>query len=298
MALESLKVLCLCAAAVLPAASGGCCMTFDSKARVTEERDLTLPMETIETLRIETRNGKIALSGSAGARDAAVHAVVEARGEDEADAARCLEAIRLVTRVEGKTQLLSWEWEGERERTWQASVSFEVSLPARLAVKAESSNGEIVLSGMKSGAVLRTHNGGVEVRGHEGDLEVKTHNGGVDVEAAAPALSLLTHNGRVAAKGEFSRVSIETYNGSIRGVFSGKGPIEGKIGTYNGSIRLSLGDGLAATVAATTDNGRIRVDRDMTFTVRKKAVVVGTIGSGGGKLDIETRNGSVVLEAP
>ena len=46
MALESLKVLCLCAAAVLPAASGGCCMTFDSKARVTEERDLTLPMET------------------------------------------------------------------------------------------------------------------------------------------------------------------------------------------------------------------------------------------------------------
>ena len=297
MALNKLKVFCLCAVAAMLAGACACSyMTLNPKVWKTENRDLDLPAEKIDTLAVETRNGEIALTGSAAARDIAVHAVIKAGGEDEADAARCLEAIRLVTKVDGKTQVLSWEWKGERERTWQASVSFEVTLPPRIAVKVNSSNGEISLSGMKSDAALKSHNGAVKVRGHEGNLSVDTHNGAVDVEAAAPRMELTSHNGRIAVKGEASRLSIETYNGSVRGDFSGKGPIEGTIRTYNGSVRLSLGKGLSATIVATTDNGRVRVERDMSFTLHKKTAVAGTIGSGGGKLEIETDNGSVVIE--
>ncbi|MEP6507756.1 MAG: DUF4097 family beta strand repeat-containing protein [Gemmatimonadales bacterium] len=108
--------------------------------------------------------------------------------------------------------------------------------------------------------VAATGNGQVSVRGVGGDLEATSGNGEVTVDGASGSV--------LAASG----------NGDIRVDHAG-GPVKAHSG--NGGIRVSTTKG---PVEANTGNGRIDVDMASL--------------AGGGDMDFNTGNGSIVVTAP
>lgn len=124
-----------------------------------------------------------------------------------------------------------------------------------------------------------TVNGGIAVSGLSADVDVATVNGGIDV----------TSTGTVEAK---------TVNGSIdasTGAASWNGTLEFK--TVNGSIHVSLPAGAAASVSAQTLNGDFSSDFPLTVEAGEwgPKKVSGSIGSGGGRLELETVNGEIEI---
>jgi hypothetical protein len=125
----------------------------------------------------------------------------------------------------------------------------------------------------------------------------RTVNGGVEAEDLPEDAEAYTVNGsiRVTALGE---VRATTVNGSIRAVLGradGREPLSFR--TVNGAITVELPATTAADVHAETLNGAIETDFDL--TLKKSQWVgrrlVGVIGAGGRRLDLESVNGSITL---
>lgn len=123
-----------------------------------------------------------------------------------------------------------------------------------------------------------TVNGGIRTGDLGGDVSVSTVNGGIEVSGA----------GRVQAK---------TVNGAIEavtGAASWNGDLEFK--TVNGSITVTLPADASARVRARTVNGGLDTDFPLTIQGRwGPRRMEGTIGRGGGTLELETVNGAIRL---
>jgi len=124
-----------------------------------------------------------------------------------------------------------------------------------------------------------TVNGGIDVSGLSSDVSVSTVNGGIEV-ASTGTVEAKTVNGSIAAS---------------TGAASWSGTLEFK--TVNGSIHLSLPAGAAAAVSAQTLNGNFSSDFPLTVEAGEwgPKKVTGSIGSGGGRLDLETVNGEIEI---
>lgn len=126
--------------------------------------------------------------------------------------------------------------------------------------------------------VGRTVNGGIHARDLTADAEAYTVNGGLEIESAGV-------------------VRGETVNGGIHASL-GRADWQGQLSlkTVNGGIRLTLPTGLNTELRAETVNGEITTDFPLTVQGRfSKRRVVGTIGSGGRQLELETVNGGIEL---
>ncbi len=129
------------------------------------------------------------------------------------------------------------------------------------------------------GFVGRTVNGDVEARSLDTDVEAYTVNGSIQIST----------NGVARA---------ETVNGSIRASF-GQAKWSGELDltTVNGSITVELPEAAGAKVQARTVNGHIDTDFPLTVQGRfGRHRLSGTIGDGGGELNLETVNGGIRLK--
>ena len=140
-------------------------------------------------------------------------------------------------------------------------VDFTISVPAGIAFEGN------------------TVNGGIDVVGLRGDTRVNTVNGGIEVQSS----------GIVEAR---------TVNGSIKAT-TGQGNWSGTLDfqTVNGSITLTLPANASATVSAETVNGGFASDFPLTVEAGEWGPkrVSGTIGAGGGRLELETVNGGITI---
>lgn len=294
-------LLCFCLLALLATACTanglGCWFTLGgSRVSQTAEEDLRQPARGLDSVAVETHNGRITLVGSTDSNEIAVHVVKKARGVNRKDAANCMKAIEVQTSVKGSTMKLGWRWAEKKKRRWQASVDFEVKLPARLVVAATSHNGEIQLSKMASAATLLTHNGRVKVDRLKANLNAKTHNGAIEVKGLRGDIDAETHNGRIAIGCVATNVRAITYNGAVDADLSGSEAINGRIVTHNGSVTVRLGDQASVQIACSTNRGRVKAEREIATTVRKRTVLVGKVGAGEGKLEVNTDNGSITVK--
>jgi DUF4097 and DUF4098 domain-containing protein YvlB len=152
--------------------------------------------------------------------------------------------------------------EGRRHtnvRDNDVQVEFTVQVPAGVALKARTVNGDVRATGLAS------------------DADVQTVNGSIDVTTTGEARA-------------------ETVNGGIRadfGKMEGTAPV--RFQTVNGSIVVGLPGDASAEVSGQTVNGEIDSDFPLTVTGRVGRHARGTIGSGGRRLDLETVNGSIKL---
>jgi DUF4097 and DUF4098 domain-containing protein YvlB len=149
-----------------------------------------------------------------------------------------------------------------------ADVTYDLYLPASMAVDIETVNGKITAEKREGALTLNTVNGSVRVEGQGGPLHVNTVNGSVEVAfagASKPA-DLETVNGSVTvscAKDSSFRYDLQTVNGRIKSEFAdldvkGKwGPKEARgeinggrdrlaVETVNGEVRLQVADAASA----------------------------------------------------
>jgi hypothetical protein len=173
--------------------------------------------------------------------------------------------IEVETRLPKRGGFFSWSFFG---RAGSADVAYQITLPAALALEAETVNGRLTAANRAGDLVLSTVNGAVRVEGHDGPLKVNTVNGSVEVSFAGPMrqASLETVNGSVTvtcARESSIRCTLQTTNGRIQSQFpevtvEGKwGPKEARgainggreslaVETVNGDVRLYVADAAAA----------------------------------------------------
>jgi hypothetical protein len=153
-----------------------------------------------------------------------------------------------------------FSWWGSRT----AEVTYELKLPAAMALQIETVNGRILAERRSGPLVLNTVNGTIRVVAQEGPVRANTVNGSVEVAFTGPVrkAELETVNGSVTVTGSREssiRYNLQTVNGRIRSEFAelsveGKwGPKEARgefnggkealsVETINGEVRLQVAD--------------------------------------------------------
>lgn len=143
-------------------------------------------------------------------------------------------------------------------------VNFRLQVPAGVALRAKTVNGNVAATGLRSDVRATTVNGNVEVS-TSGSAEANTVNGSIEASL-----------GRV-----------------------GSGDLE--FHTVNGGIEVGLPEGAGVSVRAETVNGDFDTDFPLTIegnvSTRRwgPKKIQGTIGGGGPQLELKTVNGSIRL---
>jgi len=149
-----------------------------------------------------------------------------------------------------------------------------------------------------TGLELTTHNGRVEITNITGQLNATTHNGKVTAEQVSGTIELHTHNGSVICREVSGDTQLKSHNGNIKVYYSQAAPSVCDISliTYNGGIELTTPSNFSGEVEASTHNGSINTDLPITVKGKvSRRKLTGTIGTGQGKLHLETHNGSIRL---
>ena len=268
------KTLSLFAATVSSLSLTGCFMS--PSVWVEESEDFELSTDNVAAVACKTHNGTVRVTG-ADTKKISVSVKKRGGGSDETDAESALDAIEITKERHGASWRIGWRWRQTRKTSWGSQVSFTIKHPPGLASTSETHNGSIVVSGAQRGVRANTHNGRIEIRKCAGDLRATTHNGGITAEAKS------------------NKVHFETHNGAIKAVLSAPGPISGRLETHNGGVTLGLAQDASTDVNVSTHNGSIRVAEGFATTHRGKRSYRGRLGQGGGRLEIETHNGTVTL---
>ena len=224
----------------------------------------------IRKVRVQNVNGSIQIE--TGGEQLHVVAVKKVKSASDSDLLKETEirvtksgsVIDVETMLPKRGGFFQWSFFG---RAGSADVAYQITLPAGLALEAETVNGRLAAANRTGDLVLSTVNGGVHVEGHDGPLKVNTVNGSVEVSFAGPMrqASLETVNGSVTvtcARESSIRCSLQTTNGRIQSQFpevtvEGKwGPKEARgainggrenlaVETVNGDVRLYVADAAA-----------------------------------------------------
>jgi len=229
-------------------------------------------LDGIEKVRVQNVNGPVRLSGWDKSY-LRVTAVKKAKGGHKAETLRDTEIriskrgnqIDIETILPKRGRLFGvFDFGGERG----AEVSYELLLPAAVAVDVETVNGRITAEHRSGAVTLNTVNGSVRVESQSGPLHVNTVNGSVEVafEGAIKPANLETVNGSVTvscSKESSIRYDLQTVNGRIESEFAdlavkGKwGPKEARgeinggrerlaVETVNGEVRLQVAQAVIA----------------------------------------------------
>jgi hypothetical protein len=232
-----------------------------------EERfEKTYELTGVRKVRLQNVNGPVSIeSGGEHLKVVAVKTVKRGSDSDvlkdtEIRVTKTGSSIEIETILPKQGRFFQWSLFG---RSGSAEVSYQITLPAGVAMEAETVNGRIGASKRTGDLVLSTVNGTVKVDGQDGPLKVNTVNGSVEVTFASAMrqASLETVNGSVTvtcAKDSSIRCSLQTTNGRIQSEFpvtiEGKwGPKEARgsinggkeslaVETVNGDVRLFVAD--------------------------------------------------------
>jgi hypothetical protein len=226
------------------------------RGQVCEVRDSRLPAPVGPLTVDASPNGGIRVEAWDQA-DVLVRAVVQAWGDDDAEAKDLAGRVRVNaagTRVtaEGPERV-----EGRRRGGW--SVSFRVWAPRQTALALSARNGGIALHGMQGESRFSTTNGGVTLDGVGGKVVGTTRNGGVNVRLDG-------------TRWEGDGLDVET---------------------TNGGVSVAVPSGYSAELETGTVNGGFRTELPLTVQGRLDRQVRATLGSGGPLLKVTTTNGGV-----
>jgi hypothetical protein len=269
-----------CAAALAAGgAVAGCSITIPgwSQPAFEEVRQIAAPVGDAAPVAIESNNGAISVREGPEGNQITVTATIRAMSEER----MALTEVRADRQVDGS--LLVWvEWPEERQPSEGARLEVEVPAGRASSLKARSSNGAILLTGLScpGGADLKSSNGAITVRGFTGDVLARTSNGAVTVEGATGDVEAHSSNGRIEVIQAPGAGSVVTH-------------------TSNGRVRIELASGFAGEISGQTSNGRLTLPTGDDVTLirldrRDAAVRIGPADAeGAARVEVKTSNGAV-----
>jgi len=260
--------------------SGSCITIGGCVPLVKYERmvHLSAPLPVGSLFAAETHNGSITISG-ADVTDCNLTARITARATNEQDARELAEETKikiepsgdkLITRIEKPTPITRKS----------VSVDLEIIVPNRTNIE------------------LTTHNGDIRITNITGEVDGTTHNGKVITKQVAGTIKLRTHNGSVICEKVSGDVKLRTHNGSVRAFYSEYAPpvCNVSIVTHNGGVHFTAPQNFSAEADVSTHNGSIQTDLPITVIGKvSREKLTGKIGTGQGKLHLQTHNGSIKI---
>ena len=258
----------------------GCCINLGCTMLGKYERtvQLSAPLPPGSTFAAKTHNGSITIHG-ADVDECSLTAKIVTRAATDEEAEELSDQVE-VTLVPSGDRLTAQIDQPTRLINKSVSVSYDIQLPNQTSLE------------------LLTHNGAVRIVDITGDLNATTHNGKVTTENVAGTTVLRTHNGSVNCMNISGNAKLNTHNGGIEVVYSETAPpvCDVSIVTHNGGVGFTAPPSFSARVEASTHNGSVHTDLPITVTGKvSKNKLTGTIGTGEGKLYLETHNGSIKI---
>jgi len=264
----------------VPIILAGCCINTGCLPQAKYERtvQLTAPVPAGTTFGAETHNGSITIRGAATA-DCNLIATIIAQAGSEEEAKKLAEQTkislqpssgRLTVNVE-KPVLLNNQ---------SVNVSFDAMVPNQTSLQ------------------FATHNGNVEITNITGKINAATHNGSIIIRQICGNIELNSHNGQITCQEISGDTKIGSHNGGIEALYSKNAPSVCNISivTHNGNISLTTPPNLSAAANISTHNGSISTDLPITVIGNlDHNKLAGTIGTGQGKLYLETHNGLIKI---
>lgn len=197
----------------------------------------------------------------------------------------------------------------------EAHADLRITVPPGTSLGMYLGVGEITATNVNGDLHLDTSSGGVTTSGTKGVLSIDTGSGSVKVTSASgPEVSIDTGSGDVDATGITAQdLSVDTGSGSVTlgqvtsrrvDIDTGSGNVEldllstiDKLGidTGSGSVRIRVPASLSAQLAIETGSGDIETDFPVTLRKTGDDSLEGTIGSGAGRIEVETGSGNVRL---
>jgi lia operon protein LiaG len=218
----------------------------------------------------------------------------------------------------------------------RAHANLRILVPAGRGLDLNLGVGEVSANDVEGALSIDVHSAAVRTRNTKGRLNIDTGSGRVAVNDAegddiridtgsgsvemngirASDLMVDTGSGRVTGAGIVAtKVGVDTGSGGITlsdvsasdiMLDTGSGSVTLDlvrqierllIDTGSGGVRLAVPANLAASVAIETGSGGVNVDLPISVTSRSRNSLVGTIGSGGGRIQIDTGSGGVTIRA-
>ena len=261
---------------------GGCCIRFGGCGwpQVKFERvvQLSAPTSAGGTFTAKTHNGSITITGSDVA-DCNVTAKITGRAMSTEGAKKIAEetTIKLEPFGDGLAVKIKRPALGMSQ---SVSVSFDVKLPKQRNL------------------ALKTHNGRIQITNISGDINGTTHNGKVFAEKVSGNTELRTHNGRIVCQKNSGDTKLKSHNGRIEVVYAEDAPgvcnIEAV--THNGRIEFTAPANFSAKAEVKTHNGSINTELPIEVVGKiSRRRLAGSIGTGEGRLYLETHNGSIKI---
>jgi hypothetical protein len=259
----------------------GCCINIGCGPRVKYERTVKLeaPLEAGSEFATQSHNGSVTINGC-DVIDCNIIADIIARAGNEEDAKRIAEETKIKLERFGKKLIAKIE-KPALVFNQSVSVNLDVTVPRQTDLQ------------------ISTHNGGVKIINITSNIKATTHNGAVKITNTTANINATTHNGSISCKEISGDVKLKTHNGSITAVYSesAQAVCDVSMITHNGGVNFSAPPNFSAKVEASTHNGSITTNLPITVigTVSKRKLT-GTIGTGKGRLHLETHNGSIKIK--
>ena len=288
-------------------------------SQVSPAREERLELAPNGQLTIDTPSGSISITGCEG-RHATLKYVKTCWGLSDEDARRAFDAVNVVVRLEGPATRITTE----RPRLSPASrvsVSYELAVPADVAVTAESASGtirvcdmaaavvastasgSIAASGCSEGTSLRSASGAVAASKCAGRVELHAQSGSIDAVDCTGNLSLDSKSGAITVqggKGEVdlravsgpisvdavvipSRFQATCVSGSVRATLSPEPGAELYARSVSGHVTLTLPENVCANIDCRTVSGGVNITLPCTVTTSNPRHIVASCGGHGGR---------------
>jgi DUF4097 and DUF4098 domain-containing protein YvlB len=281
---------------------------FDTVSKYNRDFHYNYPMKPDGRLEVETFNGSVDISGWDQAtvdisgtkygptQDEADSLRVDIGNSPEAISVRVVrpsdrrnhEGARLVIKVPRGAVL-------DRIVTSNGAIrTMDGAGPARL----HTSNGSIRVQDLRGSLNVETSNDPVELSRVDGDVTVHTTNGHIRVEEVSGAVEAHTSNSSVNLKIERADkpVRVETSNDPVELSLPAGFASNVRVNTSNSGITIRVPTEPNARMIARTSNGSITSEFDMRVQGEiSKNRLDGTLGHGGGLMELTTSNSNIRL---
>jgi len=211
---------------------------------------------------------------------------------------------------------------------WRSvTVSYEVEVPPAADVRTESDSGATTIRGVGGPVSVRTQSGSIDVHRLGGAATVTTGSGAVTISGVVAALNVTTSSSAISARDIQGNARVRSGSGAIDVVMSGSGAVDVEtsssaihlrhlrgtltalsksgrvtvqgepkeswsISTASGSVDLSTPDG-ALMFDLTSGSGSVDVSGATVQGVVTKHSVSGATGTGGPRVRVHSRSGSI-----